>query len=181
MPTRQAGVTLVELLTVMVIVAILMTIGVPSYRYVTTSNRMATEANALLGDLQYARSEAAREGQSVTVCIANSGATGCNAASTSWQNGWIVFSDVKNDQTVDTGDTILRVQNAFASQDTFTSGTTTAYAVTFNREGFANLGGASLTITLHDSSASQNYSRCLDISQAGMMAVQTHSSDTSCL
>ena len=107
-------------------------------------------------------------------------AIGCNAASTSWQNGWIVFSDVKNDQTVDTGDTILRVQNAFASQDTFTSGTTTAYAVTFNREGFASLGGASLTITLHDSSASQNYSRCLDISQAGMMAVQTHSSDTSC-
>lgn len=169
-----------ELLTVVVIVAILMSIGVPSYRYVTTANRMATESNDLLGDLQYARSEAAREGQPVTVCIANAGGTACNSASASWRSGWIVFSDPNNNQTVDTGETILRVQGAFTSQDTFTSSSTTTYAVTFNREGFANLGGSALTITLHDSTASQTFSRCLDISQGGTMAIQTHSSDASC-
>src|SRR6185312_12491017 len=106
----QAGFTLIELLTVVVIVVILMTIAVPSYRYVTTDNRMSTEANELLGDLQFARSEAAREGQSVTACVAQSTSStspSCAAAgTTAWQKGWIVFSDVNNDQTIDAGDAV---------------------------------------------------------------------------
>ena len=69
---HEAGLTLIELLIVITLMAILMGIGVPSYRYVTTSNRMSTEVNSLLGDLQYARSEAAREGQFVAVCAAQS-------------------------------------------------------------------------------------------------------------
>lgn len=178
----QAGFTLVELLVVMVIVVILMAIGAPSYRYVTTANRVSTEANTLLGDLQYARSEAVREGQPVTVCISKTG-TSCDAASTSWQEGWIVFSDLNGNQTVDTGtpsDTVLRVRNAFSSTDTYSS-SNSDYGVTFTRDGFAqNLGSAGLTVTLHDSSSSQNYTRCLDISTAGMMSVQTHSSDSTC-
>ena len=168
-----------ELLTVIVIVAILMAIGVPSYRNVTTSNRVATEADALLRDLQYARSEAVRQGQPVTVCISKTGAA-CDSASTSWQEGWMVFSDWNGNQTVDTGDTVLRVQRAFSSSDTFQSGNTD-YAVTFTRDGFAqNLGATGLTITLHDSTSNQNYTRCLDVSTAAMMSVQTHSSDSTC-
>lgn len=175
----QAGFTLVELLVVMVIVVILMAIGAPSYRYVTTANRVATEANTLLGDLQYARSEAVREGQPVTVCISKTG-TSCDAASTSWQEGWIVFSDSNGNQTVDTGDAVLRVRNAFSSTDTYSS-SNSDYGVTFTRDGFVqNLGAAGLTVTLHDSSSSQNYTRCLDISTAGMMSVQTHSTDSTC-
>ena len=58
---KLAGVTLVELLTVMSIVAVLLGIAIPSYRYVTTSNRMSGEVNGLLGDLQFARVEAIRE------------------------------------------------------------------------------------------------------------------------
>lgn len=164
----------------MVIVVILMAIGVPSYRNVTTSNRVATEADALLRDLQYARSEAVRQGQPVTVCISKTG-TACDAASTSWQEGWIVFADANGNQTVDTTtDTVLRVQRAFSSSDTFTSGNTD-YAVTFTRDGFAqNLGSSGLTITLHDSSSNQYYTRCLDVSTAAMMSVQTHSSDSTC-
>lgn len=175
----QAGVTLVELLVVTFIVVILMAIGVPSYRNVTTSNRVATEANALLGELQYARSEAIREGQAVTVCISRNG-TSCDAASTSWQEGWIAFVDVGDDQTVDAGDTVLRVQRAFSSTDTYQS-SNNDYAVTFTRVGFPqNLGAGGLTVTLHDASANTVYTRCLDISTAGSMAVQTNSTDTTC-
>lgn len=174
--------TLIELITVMVLVAILTAIGIPSFRSVTTSSRMSSESNALLGDLQYARAEAAHEGEAVTVCIANAGATGCNTGSTSWQNGWLVFSDINDDQTVDPGDTVLRIQHAFSGTDTFTS-SNTDYAITFTREGFAYLGGNGLTITLHNtpySAASVYYTRCLDITQAGMMSVQTNSSEASC-
>ena len=65
---RIAGFTLVELVTVMTIVAVLMALGVPSYQYVTNANRISSEVNGLLGDMQYARSEAIKEGQTVTIC-----------------------------------------------------------------------------------------------------------------
>ncbi|HTU55285.1 MAG TPA: GspH/FimT family pseudopilin, partial [Acetobacteraceae bacterium] len=99
-PTRQSGFTLIELIVVMILVGILVAIGVPSFRSITTSSRMSAESNTLLGDLQYARAEAAREGTPVTVCIANTAGTACNAASTAWQGGWIIFTDVNDDQTV---------------------------------------------------------------------------------
>lgn len=158
-----------------------MSIGVPSYRYVTTSNRMATEADALLGDLQYARSEAIREGQQVTVCVSKDGATcDTSAINPAWQEGWITFSDPNTVQAVDTNDPLLRVQKGFSGTgDTFVS-TNGIYAIAFSREGFAQLNGNSTTITLHDSTSSTNYTRCLDVSQTGMMSVQNNSTDTTC-
>jgi type IV fimbrial biogenesis protein FimT len=179
----QAGVTLVELLIVVILAAILMSIGIPSYRYVTTSNRMATEINSLLGDMQYARSEAVREGQYVTVCVAANttpGSASCAATGTStWQNGWIIFSDVNHDGTVDSTGAVLRIQNAFSSSDTFVASPATS-TVTFNRDGFASVGGGATRITLNDSGNDPIYGRCLDINQAGMMSTQTHSSDVTC-
>lgn len=180
---KQAGVTLVELLVVITIAVILMSIGVPSYRYVTTANRMAAEINSLLGDLQYARSEAARQGQYVTVCVArstNPSSPSCAASGTAtWQNGWIIFGDFNNDGTVDSGDPVMRIQNAFSTSDTLVSNPATS-TVTFNRDGFAHLGNATTRITLEDSTANSTYSRCLDITQAGMMTTQTHASDGTC-
>ena len=59
---RAAGFTMVEMLMTMAIATILLTIAVPSFRYVTNSNRIAGELNGLLGDLQFARAEAIKEG-----------------------------------------------------------------------------------------------------------------------
>src|SRR5208282_3673594 len=115
----QRGFTMLELVVVMSIVAILMAIAIPSYRNVTNGNRIAAEINGLLGDLQYARGEAVKEGQTVTVCVSSNGTSCSGAAVATWQNGWIVFSDANNDHTVDGGDVILRVQNTFTSTDTF--------------------------------------------------------------
>src|ERR1700722_13148716 len=88
---RAAGFTLLELLITMSIAAILLTLAVPSFRYVTNSNRIAGEVNGLLGDLQFARAEAIKEGRYVTVCVSTDGQN-CNG-STAWQEGWIMFSD----------------------------------------------------------------------------------------
>lgn len=169
-----------ELIIVMVLIGILVAIGVPSFRSVTTSSRMSAESNALLGDMQYARAEAAREGQSITVCISKN-QTSCDSGSTSWQEGWIVFTDINSDQAVDNaGDTVLRIQRALSGTDTFQS-TNTDSAVTFNREGFATLGatGGGLTIELHNTPASSSYYyRCLEITQSGMMSIQTPSTDS---
>ena len=171
---RQTGFTLTELMVVLAIVAILLTIGVPSYRYVTNSYRMSAEVNGLLGDLQYARSEAIKEGQTVTTCVSTN-STACTGG-TAWATGWIVFSDPNGNGTVDAGETVLRVQGAFRSQipDTFSaSGNVTA--ITYNREGFPRTAaGFFTTITLKDSTNNGAWTRCLVIAAATPLSTQTH-------
>jgi type IV fimbrial biogenesis protein FimT len=181
---RESGFTLVELVTVMLVVGILVVMGVPSFRYVTTSNRIASEVNALLGDMQYARSEAVKEGQPVTVCAAIVPATGVPPANCSggsdWTTGWIVFSDLNGNQTVNAaaGDVILRVQPAFTGTDTFVGGANLD-AATFNREGFASAyaGAATVTlpqtITLHSTPTVTAWTRCLALSFAGRPTTET--------
>lgn len=168
---------MVELAVVMTIVAILMAISIPSYKYVTNSNRIAAEINGLLGDMQYARAEAIKEGQTVTVCVSTDGLT-CSANNVNWQNGWIVFADVNGDQKFTAGtDTLLRVQAAFTSTDTFAANNALA-AVTFNREGFATGGATPVApgtlIELHAVPANNDATRCLSVTQVGLLTVQTY-------
>jgi type IV fimbrial biogenesis protein FimT len=175
----QTGFTLTELVVVMAIVGILLGIGVPSFKYVTTANRVSSEVNALLGDMQYARSEAVREGQTVTVCTSTDGANCTGGGGNTWQGGWIVFSDANGDKAVQSAtEPVLRVKNTFSGQDTFTS---TVNAVTFNREGFAvALPNAGVLVTLHDSSNTATYTRCLQITFVGTVKTVTHTTLPAC-
>src|SRR3974390_491891 len=99
------GFSLIELLTVVGVAAILLTIAAPSYRYITNSYRVSGEVNGLLGDLEFARVEAIKEGLTVPACVSSDGAS-CDTGSTTWQEGWIVFQDGNNNQTVDPGETV---------------------------------------------------------------------------
>jgi type IV fimbrial biogenesis protein FimT len=169
---RLSGFTLVEMLISVAVVAILLTIGIPSFRYVTNSNRIAAEINGLLGDMQFARAEAIKEGQPVTVCVSTNGTSCVNT--NNWQNGWIVFSDVNGNAAVDAAtDVVLRVQRTFTSSDTFVA-TNNVVAVTFNREGYANGIANGTLIKLHDSTNTTNWIRCLSINLSGMMLSQTY-------
>ena len=175
---RHGGFSITELMVVVAIVAILLGIGAPSYRYITNSYRMSAEVNGLLGDLQYARAEAIRQGQYATACVSSDGVS-CTG-DTDWAKGWIVFSvsDPNNNQTVTAG--VLRVQGAFTgtTPDTFIADSNVT-AVTYNREGFATTaaGFAGTTLTLHDSTANSAWSRCLVITAVGLMTTQTHVSN----
>jgi type IV fimbrial biogenesis protein FimT len=173
---RHTGFTLTELMVTVAIVAILLAIGVPSYRYVTNSNRMSAEVNSLLGDLQYARAEAIREGQTVSVCVSSDGVT-CSGAN-NWQNGWIVFPDPAGGGSADVPASVLRVAGAFAgaTPDTFTPSNPIS-SVTFNRDGFAQAAGNAAftptTFTLHEKTASITWTRCLLISVVGLIQTET--------
>jgi type IV fimbrial biogenesis protein FimT len=185
-----AGFSLIELLTVITIVGILLGIATSSYKYMTNSNRVSSEINGLLADLQFARSEAVRAGQPVSVCVANNSGTTCNGtagAGASWQTGWIVFSDVNGDGSLTGGtDQPIRVQKAFSSSDTLVPSDTNIAYVTFNREGFAtSIPSADtangVTFKLNAQPASAQWERCLNINWAGIMATQRNAtSPTTC-
>ncbi len=177
MNTCQKGFTLTEMIVVMAIVAILLGIAIPSYKYLTTSYRMSAEMNNLVGDLQFARGEALKEGNAVTVCISSDGATCTGGAN--WNQGWIVFSDLNSSYAVDNAnDRVLKVQAAFTGVTPDTFGSPVA-AVKFNREGFATTaaGFVATTLTLTESTNNNAYTRCLQLSPTGMLTSMSHVSD----
>ena len=169
---RDSGYTLVEVLVAMTVVSILAAIAIPSFKYVTTSNRITTEVNTLLGDMQFARAEAIKEGRSVTVCEANNTYSACGG-SVNWHNGWIVFMDLNGDGVWQAGESILRTQKAFTSGDTFVADQAGTTGVTFNRLGYGATNSAvTTTIILHDSTAKPVWTRCLAITVVGQTTTQ---------
>lgn len=56
------GFTFIELITVTVVMGIVLAIAVPNFADLVRSSRMTTQANDLMADLLYARSEAAARG-----------------------------------------------------------------------------------------------------------------------
>jgi type IV fimbrial biogenesis protein FimT len=170
----ESGMTMIELMITLTLVGILMGIAVPSYRYITYSNRASSEVNALLGEMQLARSEAIKAGQFVTICPSTNG-TSC-LGSTTWNTGWIVFSDVNGNAAVDVGDTVIRVQKAFAvTSDQFVSDNN-VQAITFNREGFVSglpaTANGYITITLHTNPVAAQWTRCLQIMTYGSLTTE---------
>ena len=102
---RQNGFTLYELMITILIMGVIITIGVPNMSDFTANSRMTATANDLQGAFLLGRSEAARTKEEITICAS---ANGTNCASSSFDDGWIVFVDINGDATVDAGDTVMR-------------------------------------------------------------------------
>lgn len=82
------GVTLVELMMTLAVLAILAGIAVPAFASMVRTNRVTSYFNLLIGTLQLARTEAVRERATVLVCPGDP-VHGCTG-SLSWHGGWIV-------------------------------------------------------------------------------------------
>lgn len=63
----QGGFTLIELMVVIALLAIIATIAVPGFQTLLENNQITATSNRLVGSLNFARSEALREGRQVTV------------------------------------------------------------------------------------------------------------------
>lgn len=155
------------------VAAILLVIAIPSFQYITTSNRMSGEINDLLGAMQFAKAEAIKEGQTVTICASTDQAT-CSGAPT-WNTGWIIFAGTGNPTP---SDPVIHVHGAFYGSDSLQASGNTS-AVSFNREGFAFGLGAQVIFTLHDPSGSSSYTRCLQATVVGALSTTLYNG-TSC-
>lgn len=87
---RTAGFTLIELIVALAVVAVLATIAVPSMQKIIQRNRIATQTNSLISDIQLARSEAIRRGGSIVICTSN---TGNSCTGTGWGSGRLTYYD----------------------------------------------------------------------------------------
>jgi type IV fimbrial biogenesis protein FimT len=176
---KSKGFTLFELVVVMLIAGILASIGTASFRYVTTSNRIASEINGLLGDMQFARSQAVKTGNPVTVCPVTLANPNICTTSATWTNGWIVFLDLNGDGVFNSGtDLIIRTQKSI-SPDTLASSSANFKNIIFNREGFGSNGLTSwATVNLNSSPVNTQWRRCLAVSAVGALTVERSGAST---
>jgi type IV fimbrial biogenesis protein FimT len=84
--------------------------GAPSMADFINDMRISAATNDMLSFFNYARSEAAKRGQRVTVCLSSDLST-CSTLRTNWAEGAVAFVDANSDNQINTGETVLRVLN----------------------------------------------------------------------
>lgn len=158
------GFTLVELMITLVLVAILLGIGVPSFVNLVRSNEMINQANSVLGGIQYARGEAAQLGLGVSICGSSDGAT-CDDQ---WGKGWLVFKDPNGDAGGTISSTnILRIGQGSASLDASSGG-----IVRFDNEAIRRPSTKSAdTVILKRSACGKEMSRIITIVPGGRASI----------
>ena len=168
------GMSLIELLVVIGIVAVMSAIAVPSFSGISRQYRTMGVANSFIGDLGFARAEAIRQGSTVTICASSDGQS-CNTgtAPNSWQNGWIIFSDPLQNKTANT---LLRVRSALKAGDSFSNveliSKRQLSSFTFGSNGNptqVSLVGASprLLFTIRTTPVKSNATFCVEIKRTG--------------
>lgn len=93
---NQTGVSLIELMIAISILAIILFLGVPSFQSFFESSRARTISNDMTATLQLARSEAIKRRETVTVCVRNADGSDCSASSTDWNDGWLIIDSNNN-------------------------------------------------------------------------------------
>jgi type IV fimbrial biogenesis protein FimT len=104
---RQAGLSVIELVTVIAILGIMLGFAVPSFQEFITNYRTSVQTNDLLADLALARGEAVKYSRRTELRSVGAG----------WTDGWTVGTDLDGDGDIE-GDEIIR--RHAAAEDGFT-------------------------------------------------------------
>ena len=142
MRLRERGFNIIELLVTLMVVGVVIAMGAPTMADFISDMRLSATTNDLLAYFNYARSEAAKRGARVTVCISADQGT-CATTETNWAVGAVAFVDADNDGQVDSGETVLRVLNPMSSGVTVfaTSAFSTDHYFYYRPSGAANSQG----------------------------------------
>jgi type IV fimbrial biogenesis protein FimT len=170
---RAAGMTFIELLIVITLIAILLTLAIPSFEAILTGSRFSSSANSYLATLHMARSEATKRNARVALCKTSDGAS-CTTAGR-WDQGWIVFHDVNNNAQTDLGETILRVNEALPTNWVLQGNSPVANYVSYAAMGGTRTTSGAFqagTLTLCKVSSSSGEARSIVISATGRPRVE---------
>ena len=113
----RGGFTIVELMFVLLILAVLLALAVPSLREFQRSSDLRDATNSLVAAINAARTEAMRQGTPTLVTP---------LAGNDWAKGWRVFVDKDVSGTLGAGDAIVLERALRADADLVFTGSGTA-------------------------------------------------------
>lgn len=159
----RKGLTVIELLIVLVIFSIILVSAAPSFQIWVENTRVRTLANDLASSFYYARSEAIRRGISVSICPQTADFTSCG---TDWSNGWIVFLNANTDTVFNNSaeEPALIVHDAASSSLTVIN-SPLSNMVTFSSRGFIST--TTTTFTIAGPACADNRARTVALSATG--------------
>ncbi|GMR14714.1 MAG: GspH/FimT family pseudopilin [Gammaproteobacteria bacterium] len=159
-----SGFTMLELMITITIIAIGLSLAVPSIRDTMANNQVAVANNSIVSGINLARSEAITRGNAVAVCPSNTG-NGCNNGK--WNRGWIVFDDTDGNATLVTAE-IIRVN----SRNETVNRTGFAGTIVFQPDGTTTLGTAQTMKICYADTGVTNKCRSITISRFGSVSSQ---------
>lgn len=162
---QQQGVTLVELMVSVSIVAIILAFVGPSIQSILIKNRIVAQINETSSLIQYARHHAIDEQAQVIVCPSADFAN----CSTDWNEAKIVFIDANNNAIRDGAEELLVTITATPATSIMTN---TSNIIIFSETGEANL-ATELLLCHKDGDA--RYARSLSLSLQGRVKMSTDS------
>lgn len=151
---RCGGFTLIELMMSIVVLAILVGIGIPSFTTLINNNRVTSQVNDFVTSINLARSEAIKRGASLTVTAGGAG----------WSSGW----------TVAMGGTPLRQYDALKNDTTLSASDGVTTTLTFDSRGFLSNGS---TVTFNLCNDESTFDRQVSVTAGGRVNTK---SDHSC-
>ncbi|HHH48256.1 MAG TPA: prepilin-type N-terminal cleavage/methylation domain-containing protein [Gammaproteobacteria bacterium] len=150
----SAGLTLVELLVTLALVAIIASQAVPGFSSMIKGNRLAAETNTLVSDINLARSEAIKRGTRVILCRSadpSAASPSCGGAANTWTTGWLVFASGDANNTYDSAtDTLIRIGKPRGGQVTIKTNATSNNNLEYDPDGTTNEGGATAIFAICD-------------------------------
>lgn len=144
------GFTLIELMTVLALLAIIASLAAPDLRAMVVRNKVANVGNEFASALQQARALAVSRNSCVSLCVASANnATTCADTSVAdadfLANGWLIFQNPTCDVAAtdpadaDVGGTVLQQRSGEASGYALQPSVSALNIVVFDPRGYANL------------------------------------------
>lgn len=157
------GVTLLELMITVLVLAVVAAIALPNFGTVIRANRVATTSNDFMASVAYARSEAMRNNRGAVMCPSTDGLI-CGGT---WANGWIVWADRNGNGLQGADEPPLRVQGPLVRQTA--PGNT---PIRFSPRGTIVSGPASVVLQAEGCQSGEPYRRTLNILGGGMVRME---------
>ena len=144
-PRDLRGITLIELLIVIIVISILSGLALPAFSNIGQSMASRSSSSAISVALSQARTSAVMRGDHVVACPSDDQAQCSN--SLLWHHGWIVFADRDHNRRRNDDEPLIAVAQA-QSRGVAIVSSIGRRTVRFERDGTA--GGSNITFTLCD-------------------------------
>ncbi|MEN0036151.1 MAG: GspH/FimT family pseudopilin [Cellvibrio sp.] len=173
------GFTMIELMTTLVVVAIAVSIAIPSFKSQIVNNRSVALGEDIASAINAARAEAVKRADRAAICASKSG-TDCDGT---WTDGFILFIDAakKDKEATPTVKTVLKVwpQQDSAAVITVKSDSEDVTFIRYTSLGtLARVKDKPIEILAHLKKCTGNAARKISVGFSGLVSVERKECDS---